>query len=258
MSSLLMSGWSGWSAWSFWAVGLVLGMRHALEPDHLAAVSTFLMGPRSQGGAGAWLGVLWGVGHTLSLLAVATALAALGTRLPDRLADAFELGVAVMLVLLGGRSVRRAWGGADADTLVLAPAGPARTPRARAHAPTGAHAHPPAVGGREGRPRPGLLGAVFRRPLAVGLVHGLAGSGALTALVASRFPTVAGRLVTVGLFGVGSICGMALLSGLAGWPLSRLGRHPGVDRWLGTATGTFSLCLGALWGWPLLGRLFVA
>jgi hypothetical protein len=199
--------------------------------------------------------VLWGIGHTLSLLVVATALAALGTRLPDRLADAFELGVAVMLVLLGGRSVRRAWGGGVADTLVLAPGGPAR---AHSHAHGGAHDHLHLPGGWRVRPGPAIPGAVFRRPLAVGLVHGLAGSGALTALVASRFPTVAGRLFTVGLFGFGSILGMALLSGLAGWPLSRLGRRPGVDRWLATATGTFALCLGALWGWPLLGRLFAA
>jgi ABC-type nickel/cobalt efflux system permease component RcnA len=244
------------STWSFWAVGLALGMRHALEPDHLAAVSTLMTEPRT-GGAGAWLGVLWGVGHTLSLLAVATALAVLGTGLPDRLADAFELGVAVMLVLLGGRSVRRAWGRGVADTLVTAPAGPPRA-HADAHAHAGAHAHPHLVGGWQVRRRPGVPATVFRRPLAVGLVHGLAGSGAVTALVASRFPTVAGRLITVGLFGFGSILGMALLSGLAGWPLSRLGRRPGVDRWLGTATGTFALCLGALWGWPLLGRLFAA
>jgi hypothetical protein len=114
------------------------------------------------------------------------------------------------------------------------------------------------VGGWRVRPGPALGRAIFRRPLAVGLVHGLAGSGALTALVASRFPTVAGRLVTVCLFGFGSILGMALLSGLAGWPLSRLGRRPGVDRWLGTATGTFALGLGALWGWPILGRLLAA
>jgi hypothetical protein len=89
----------------------------------------------------------------------------------------------------------------------------------------------------------------------VGILHGLAGSGALTALVLASLPTTAARLWYVALFGVGSIAGMALLSGLAGWPLARLGRRPGAARILSGATGAFSIVLAVLWGWPLLDRL---
>ena len=177
----------------FLFVGFLLGMRHALEPDHLAAVSTLVTAQRRTGAgplAGTWLGMLWGLGHTIALLVVATLLAVAGTELPLRLALSFELGVAAMLVVLGARSIHRAW-------------------------------HPEFVGrppSRGSMPRaiPRAIPRVIPRSLAVGLVHGLAGSGALTALVASRFPSIGGRLLTVSLFGLGSMIGMAALSGIAG------------------------------------------
>jgi len=93
------------------------------------------------------------------------------------------------------------------------------------------------------------------RPLLVGILHGLAGSGALTALVLASLPTTSARLWYVALFGIGSIAGMAVLSGLAGWPLARLGRRPGAARILSGATGAFSIVLAVAWGWPLIGRL---
>ena len=89
----------------------------------------------------------------------------------------------------------------------------------------------------------------------VGLVHGLAGSGALTALVASRLPSAPGRVGYVMLFGLGSIVGMTILSGIAGWPLSRLGRNPAVGRALMMITGACACALGVAWGVPLLQQL---
>src|SRR5947199_3489712 len=88
-------------------LGAVLGMRHALEPDHLAAVSTLVADERTSTRA-VYLGVCWGVGHTLALLAVGIALVALRAQLSARLTDMFELGVAVMLIALGTRAIRRA------------------------------------------------------------------------------------------------------------------------------------------------------
>jgi hypothetical protein len=89
-------------------------------------------------------------------------------------------------------------------------------------------------------------------------VHGLAGSGALTALVASRFPSAGGRLLMVSVFGAGSMLGMAALSGIAGWPLARLGRAPRAGQWLGGLSGLLALALGICWGWPLLRQLLAA
>ncbi|GAC1600629.1 MAG: hypothetical protein NVS4B10_12410 [Myxococcales bacterium] len=223
-------------------LGVLLGMRHACEPDHLAALST-LLGRRqgSRTGSGLALGLFWGLGHTLALLAVAVALTFLQTAFPPRLADAFELGVALMLLALGARALRQA--------AVEGRAGPRQV-----------HAH----GGERHEHETGdghvHLGSwTFAcRPLLVGVIHGLAGSGALTAVVLAGLPNASARLLYIALFGFGSMLGMALLSGLVGWPLARLGHRPGVARALAGATGLFSIGLGLTWGWPLLGRLLGA
>ena len=95
-----------------------------------------------------------------------------------------------------------------------------------------------------------------RWPLVIGAVHGLAGSGALTALVLATLPTTASRLGYMLLFGLGSSLGMAALSGLLGWPLARVGRSRTLMRTVSIAVGCLSAGLGAWWGYPLVGRLF--
>ncbi|HKE20669.1 MAG TPA: hypothetical protein VKB80_37600, partial [Kofleriaceae bacterium] len=181
-----------------WLVGLLLGMRHALEPDHLAAIST-LVADRPSRFRGVFLGAFWGVGHTTSLFAVGMLLALFDARMPDRLATIFELGVAVMLIGLGLRAIRRA--------LVEGRNG---VPTEHEH---GAHRH-----SHEGPAGHVHVGGwtLATRPLLIGLVHGLAGSGALTALVVADLPDVPSRLIYIVLFGFGSVVGMASLSGLAG------------------------------------------
>src|SRR4029077_1247131 len=89
-----------------------------------------------------------------------------------------------------------------------------------------------------------------RRPLLVGAVHGLAGSGALTALVMATIPSMGARLTYLGLFGVGSTLGMAALSGLLGWPIARVGTHGAVARGVSLAVGCISLPLGVDWAYP--------
>src|SRR6185295_1350556 len=85
-------------------LGSLLGMRHALEPDHLAAVSTLVTGERSSSKA-AFLGVCWGLGHTFALIVVGAVLVILRAEMPVRVSDAFELCVALMLVGLGLRAI---------------------------------------------------------------------------------------------------------------------------------------------------------
>jgi high-affinity nickel-transport protein len=85
------------------------------------------------------------------------------------------------------------------------------------------------------------------RSLVIGVVHGLAGSGALTALVMAELPTTAARLGYMALFGIGSVGGMALLSGVAGFPMAKLARRPGPRRALALATGALSLGFGLWW-----------
>jgi hypothetical protein len=200
-------------------LGLLLGLRHAFEPDHLAAVST-LVGER-RGAAGFWLGGVWGLGHTLSLVVVGGSLIALRTQLSPALEGGFELAVAAMLVFLGTRSIVRA---------------------ARWH--RGQHAD-----GRAHTPR------LARRSLLIGMTHGLAGSGALTALAFAEIPGRLAALAYILVFGLGSAVGMGTMTRMAGAGLARL---PDAQRWsrpLAMTVGILSLGMGLFWGVPPASRL---
>ncbi len=218
-------------------LGSLLGMRHALEPDHLTAVSTLVTGERSSARA-ALLGAFWGLGHTCSLVVVGAVLVVLRAEMPPRVADLFELGVAAMLIGLGLRAVILA--------VRQGPIGPAREHHhgrlVHNHAGANPHLH---VG----------RWTLARRPLLVGAVHGLAGSGALTALVLATLSSTTARITYMALFGFGSTLGMAALSGLLGWPLARLGANRTLLRGLSLAVGCVSIALGIFWGYPLTSRL---
>src|SRR4029077_16347614 len=91
-------------------LGSLIGMRHALEPDHLAAVSTLLTDQRHADQRGhrtraAFLGICWGLGHTVSLFVIGAVLVVLRAEMPSSVTDLFELGVALMLVGLGLRAI---------------------------------------------------------------------------------------------------------------------------------------------------------
>ena len=218
--------------------GSLLGMRHAFEPDHLAAVSTLVSRERSSVKA-ALLGVCWGLGHTLTLFAVGAALVLLRAEMPPSLSDLFEFAVAIMLVGLGLRAIHQA--------AQQGPTGPLHVHRhgriVHSHAAVPAHVH---IGGW----------TLARRPLIVGAVHGLAGSGALTALVLATLPSTAARLTYMTLFGVGSTVGMAALSGVLGWPLGHFARHRALARGASLTVGCVSTVLGVFWGYPLVERFF--
>jgi high-affinity nickel-transport protein len=210
------------------ALGSLLGMQHAFEPDHLAAVATLMTGERTSAKA-AWLGACWGLGHTLTLLVAGAALVVLRAEMPAAVTTAFELGVVLLLIAFGARAIYQAACG------VL----PRRT-----------HTH--------AKPARSRLIDVDRwtlaRPLLVGAVHGLAGSGALTALVVATLPSTATRLGYLALFGIGSTLGMVVLSGLLGWQIARMGSDRAVVRTFSLAVGCVSTVLGLFWGYPFVGR----
>ncbi len=225
------------------ALGSLLGMRHALEPDHLTAVSTLVTSsPEPAGGRSsvraAMLGASWGVGHTLSLVAVGAVLVLLRAEMPARVADLFELSVAIMLVALGVRAI-----------VIAVRQGPAGPPHA--------HHHGHVVHSHAGAAPHVHLGrwTLARRPLLVGAVHGLAGSGALTALVLATLSSTAARITYMTLFGIGSTAGMAVLTGVLGWPLARIGASRAMLRALSIVVGCVSIGLGLFWGYPLTSRL---
>jgi nitrile hydratase accessory protein len=207
--------------------GFLFGIRHVLEPDHLAAVSTLMTGERSSAKA-AWLGACWGLGHTLTLLAAGAWLVLFRADMPTLASDIFELAVVLLLIGFGVRAMYFA-------------------PSVRLAGKSHSHAK-----GVTSPPVSNRRWTIARRPLIVGAVHGLAGSGALTALVVATLPSTLTRLGYLALFGVGSIVGMAVLSGLLGWPLARVGGQRGTARALSLTVGGVSTALGLFWGYRLI------
>ena len=222
------------------ALGSLLGMRHALEPDHLTAVSTLVTTAPDHRGRyrAAMLGAFWGLGHTLSLVLVGAVLVVLRAEMPARVSDLFELFVAAMLVGLGVRAILVA--------VRQGPVGPSHVHHhghlVHTHAGVTPHVH---VG----------RWTLARRPLLVGAVHGLAGSGALTALVLATLTSTTAQITYMALFGFGSTLGMAMLSGLLGWPIARLGSNRMLTRAVSVVVGCTSIVLGLAWGYPLTLRL---
>ncbi len=231
---------------SILALGFVLGLQHALEADHLAAVSTIASRRRGVRPI-VRHGVAWGVGHTLMLLAVAGSALVLGLAISPRLEALFEFLVGLMLMGLGGHLVYRLWRErvhihvhrhADGTVHLHAHshAGEPRThdgSKHHAHHPH-EHAHPH----REGPPW---------RTLGVGLMHGLAGSGALIVLAASASATAPlMALAYVLVFGLGSIVGMALLSAVIAVPITLSARIlTGAHRALQVAIAMVTIAIGA-------------
>lgn len=226
-----------WAAWLAAAgLGLAVGLRHAVEPDHLVAVATMVAqerGPRSA----ARLGAAWGVGHAMALLVLGTLLITARQSMPASAMTALEIMVAAMILVMGVRAVRNGLRLGARDTVQWHGHGD----RAHAHAVSAAHVHLGRV-------------AMVRRPVLVGVVHGLAGSGALTALAVASLPTWPAQVVFMVVFGLGSTAGMALVAGAAGWPLTRLVRAPFAAAALSVTTGLAAIAFGLIWAAPLLAR----
>jgi hypothetical protein len=222
---------------SIFALGFVMGVRHAFEADHLAAMAT--LATRSQGArSGLLQGAAWGLGHTITLLIVGGACLLLGAAVPHAWATGLELVVGFMLLALG------------VDTLW-------RMRRARIHAHVHEHAGAPAhwhvhrhqatahgVSETHEHTHPHL--AFPARALAVGLVHGLAGSAALFLLTLQAVGSFWPGLAYIALFGLGSILGMAGLSAVIALPMraaaQRVARAQGtLEAMVGVATITIGL-----------------
>ena len=220
--------------------GFVLGLRHALDVDHLAAVST-IVGQRRSLWSSSLVGALWGLGHTAALLAAAVAVIGLHAEIPPRLASALELGVAVMLVVLGLNLLRTVWTGGTLHHHV-------HSHGDRAHVHPHLHDSDPTTGDGHHHLRTG------RRPFLVGLVHGLAGSGALMLAVLATIPSPALALAYVGIFGAGSIAGMMAMSTLFGLPLVLVGgRFASAELALRLGAALGSLAVGLRLAWELGG-----
>ena len=215
-------------------LGFLLGMQHALEADHIAAVSS-IAARRSQVGDIVKHGLTWGLGHTLTLFVFAGIAILLGRAIPETVAKPIEGAVGVMLIGLGAHVLWRLWrdrvhfhrhGHADGTVHFHAHSHAGDTlPHTRT-----AHVH------EHG----------FRwRTLLVGLMHGLAGSAALLVLAVTQASSAAAGLGYVALFGLGSMIGMAALSAVIAVPLAVSARFLTVaNRALQGAVGAVTIAVG--------------
>ena len=221
---------------SILALGFLLGVRHATEADHLAAVATLATRSRSLGHT-VLQGVAWGTGHTLTLMLFGGAALVLGLVVPARAAQALELAVGVMLVVLGADALYRL---RRERVHFHAHRHPDGVTHFHAHSHRGESApHDPAR--HEHRHLRGLPG----RALLVGMVHGMAGSAALILLSLEALRSPAWGFAYVAIFGLGSILGMALLSAAIAVPLRLTSRRmTRAYDGLSVAVGLATLVLG--------------
>lgn len=216
-------------------VGLLLGMKHATEADHLAAVAT-LATRQSSLAQTLRQGVAWGVGHTLTLMLFGGAVLLLGQVISPGLEQALETAVGVMLVLLGADVLRRL----VRDRIHFhVHRHDQRTAHVHAHSHRGEGPHAESTHRHEHARRWPL------RALAVGMMHGLAGSAALVVLTLKTIPSVSLGVGYIALFGIGSIAGMALLSVVIAVPLKvSSGYLTRVHHSMTAMVGLFSCALG--------------
>ena len=178
-------------------VGFLLGVRHALDPDHLASVATISTSSRTLVD-GFKQGAAWGMGHTVTLLLFGGAALVLGLAVPEDLALVLELAVGVMLILLGADVLRRIM----KERVHLH-----RHDHDDSASHLHVHSHP-----QVDRHEHSHSALIPLRALTVGLMHGLAGSAALLLLTVAAAPSIMSGIVYILVFGFGSILGMALLS----------------------------------------------
>ena len=217
-------------------LGLVYGLKHATEVDHIVAVSAIVSEHRKLWRA-AVVGGLWGVGHTASLVIVGAVVLALRIAIPLRVAGWLEFGVALMIIGLGMAALRRALRSRADFHLHRHAHGNLR------HAHVHFHEHESEYADLLSHSH--TVGRVGLKPLIVGAVHGLAGSGALTLLVLTQIDSPILGLLYLSVFGIGSIIGMLLMSGLMGIPFALSTRKlTGIHYVLQMAAGVLSVAFG--------------
>ena len=219
------------------AIGFLLGMRHATDADHVIAVSTIVTREHKMRRS-AMIGAAWGIGHTLTILAVGGAIILFRIALPPRVGLAMELAVGIMLIVLGVKNV----------------AGSAFSPfsRKQIDAPVG-HAHAHAHEESSGERWPQRFAAYqVVRPLMVGIVHGLAGSAAIALLVLSTITDARWAIVYLAVFGIGTMLGMMLITVTLGSTFARAQkRFAHIGNHFGWAAGLISVAFGVFLTWQI-------
>ena len=248
------------------ALGFFLGMRHATDPDHVIAVSTIVSREREISKS-AWIGVFWGIGHTLTIFAVGAAIILFDVAISPRLGLSMELAVGLMLILLGIINVVSFFRDMPAGERAAAPAPQPEMIHSHAHSHGDfihthphSHAHGPQGHVHENSntvawlDRALLRFKLYRplRPLMIGIVHGMAGSAAVALLVLATIRDPRWAVAYLLVFGVGTIAGMMVItmSIASTFHLAR-GKQAFLQR-LAMASGVLSLGFGVFVAYQIL------
>lgn len=227
------------------SLGFVYGLRHALDADHLVAVSTIVSEHRS-----IWrsslIGTFWGLGHTASLLGVGIVVLLLKISIPESITPWMEMPVAIMLITLGILSVWQAWRNQSVSLHT----------HTHTHNEEGVHSHVHVHTQNEHNHRHHLF-RIGRRPFLVGLVHGFAGSAALMLIALTTVPTVALGLAYIAVFGIGSVGGMLLMSAMISLPfVATAQKFASLNRAIRLLAGLFSIGFGLFVAWEIFHNIF--
>lgn len=217
-------------------LGILLGSKHSLDPDHVVAVSTIVSEYKNPLRS-FWVGISWGLGHTTTLLIIGIVIIALRLTIPERMALLFEFAVGVMLVGLGIQviySFRKKKVHQHAH-------GHEEEAHHHFHSHSKSPEHVPEHHNTHGIGKPFLR----RKSYVIGLVHGMAGSAALTLLVLASIESPVAGLVYILLFGLGSVLSMGIMTVIIGLPfVMSAGRLPNLNRTIQFAVGSLSILFG--------------
>jgi high-affinity nickel permease len=226
------------SAMAVLLIGFVFGLYHAIEADHLAAVSAIVSDHKNVLTASI-IGGFWGLGHTISLFVVGALVIFVKLQISESTEGYLEGVVGIMLVLLGLNAIRKIFAAEKIHT---------HTHRHDGHEHSHLHLH-------QDERAEGSHHRFAPRSVFVGMVHGLAGSAGLMLLVLPSIDSPWVALLYIAIFGIGSIAGMMIMSLLMGLPLYfTAGRFIAVNKGIRFLAGAFSL----VWGGLLINEKFFA
>jgi len=219
-------------------LGFTLGLKHATEVDHIVAISTIVSQHKSVLRS-TIVGALWGAGHTASLLLVGVIALVLRVAIPQRVSGWLEFGVALMIIGLG---VSALWRALRKGTQI-------HVHEHRHNGLTHKHIHFHEQEKKHetfsSSPHSHAISRVGIKPLLIGTMHGLAGSGALTLLVLTQIGSSWIGFLYLAIFGIGSIAGMVLMSGLLGLPFVMTSKNlTRLHQQLQTVAAALSICFG--------------
>lgn len=225
--------------WLALGLGLVLGLKHSIEPDHVVAVSTIVNEYRNPFRA-FWVGISWGLGHTTTLFLVGIIIIALRLTIPERLALFLEFAVGIMLVGLGAqviynygkRKIHQHEHGHELDA----------HRHFHSHETSSEHSPVHHVLRAVGKP------FLRKKSYFIGTVHGLAGSAALTLLVLTYIDSPLVGLTYIAIFGLGSVLSMGIMTIVISLPfVLSANRLPNLNSFIQAGVGVLSIVIGVFW-----------